>query len=448
MSSILFKDIDLIDANGTHTPHAYVGVRDGAIDYVGEVNPLTNPNSLTDTSVSVRSYEEAYDGRGKLLMPGLYNAHSHVPMTLLRGMGENMPLDRWLNDAIFPFEALITDRDAYYATLAGIAEMIRFGVVSFTDMYYYSEARAKAIIESGAKCNLGHSVLDFDPDISYEDIPEAAKNESLFKDYHGAGDGRLLIDFNLHAEYTSTQKVVEGLAQAAKEAGVRMQVHVAETASEVQGCKERRNGRTPVEYLADCGLFDAPTTAAHCVWLTENDRRILAEKNVFVATCPASNAKLGSGIAEVTAMRDAGITVALGTDGVASNNSHNMFKDMYLLALMERAQKTTPLGLSSSDLIQIATRNGALSQGRENCGDIAVGNHADLIVLDIDTPWMVPASDLAGALIYSAQGSDVVLTMVDGEVLYRNGEYLTIDIERALAEVAQSRARIIGELSR
>lgn len=486
MSSILFCDIDLIDAQGNHTPHAYVGVKDDVIVYVGTEDPQTaDAAGSLDAQVSSdnqalsgaetssdaheglgahavssmysvsgahtvssvpTTYDETYDGRGKILMPGLYNAHSHVPMTLLRGLGENMPLDRWLNEAIFPFEALLTDNDSYHATLAGIAEMLRFGVVSFTDMYYHSEARAQAIIESGAKCNLGHSVLDFDPDISYDEIPEAAKNQDLIKEFHGAAKGRLLVDFNLHAEYTSTAKVAQGLAQAAKEAGVRMQVHVCETASEVEGCKERHNGMTPVEYLAECGIFDVPTTAAHCVWLTDNDRAILADEGVFVATCPASNAKLGSGIAEVVAMREAGITVALGTDGVASNNNHNMFKDMYLLSLMERAHNHTPLGLSSADLVQIATRNGALSQGRNNCGDIVVGNKADLVVLDADTPWMRPADDLVGALIFSAQGSDVVLTMVDGKVLYKDGEFLTIDVARALAEVTASRKRILAQL--
>lgn len=450
MGSILFCDIDLIDAQGNHMPHAYVGVHEDVIVYVGTEDPRnTDLVGLSDTHVPSdvsTTYNETYDGRGKILMPGLYNAHSHVPMTLLRGLGENLPLDRWLNEAIFPFEALMTDNDSYYATLAGIAEMLRFGVVSFTDMYYHSEARAKAIIESGAKCNLGHSVLDFDPSISYDEIPESAKNQELIAQFNGAANGRLLVDFNLHAEYTSTQKVAEGLAQAAKEAGVRMQVHVCETASEVEGCKERHNGMTPVEYLAQCGIFDVPTTAAHCVWLTDNDRAILADKGVFVATCPASNAKLGSGIAQVKAMLDAGITVALGTDGVASNNNHNMFKDMYLLALMERAEQRTPLGLSAADIIRIATLNGALSQGRSDCGAITVGNKADLVVLNADTPWMRPADDLAGALIYSAQGSDVVLTMVDGEVLYKDGEFLTIDIEHALAEVGASRKRILNQL--
>ena len=146
------------------------------------------------------------------------------------------------------------------------------------------------------------------------------------------------------------------------------------------------------------------------------------------------------------AMREAGITVALGTDGVASNNAHNMIRDMYLLALMQRAQNCTPLGLRAGEVIEIATLNGALSQGREKCGDIVVGNKADLVVLDADTPWMVPADDKAAAVVYSAQGSDVVLTMVDGEVLYREGEYLTIDIERALYEVQDSRRRIVSQL--
>lgn len=443
MPSVLFCDIDLINAKGWHMPHAYVGVRDGRIDYVGSNDPTAL--SLEDPSHRT-PYAQRYDGRGKLLMPGLYNAHSHVPMTLLRGLGENLPLDRWPNEAIFPVEAHITDDDAYWATQVGIAEMLRFGVVSCTDMYLNSEPRAKATIESGFKCNVGHSVMDFDPDITYDRLPESKKNQELLKAFHGAADGRVLIDFNLHAEYTSTPQVARGLAQAAKEMGVRMQVHVSETAAEVEGCKERHNGMTPVEYMLDCGVFDVPTTAAHCVWVNDNDRRILSEKGVFVATCPASNAKLGSGVADVIALCKAGITVTLGSDGVASNNNHNMFKDMYLLALMQRAHEHTPLGLSSADIIEMATRNGALSQGRKDCGDVVVGNRADLIVLDIDTPWMTPDTDLPGALIYSAQGSDVVLTMVDGEVLYRNGEYLTIDVERAMANLKESRARILTEL--
>lgn len=444
MSSQLFCDIDLLDAQGTHTPHAYVGVRGNTIEYVGTTDPRNHtPESEAGAA---RHYDEVYDGRGKLLMPGLYNAHSHVPMTLLRGMGENMSLDAWLNDAIFPFEACMTHDDAYHAMLLGIAEMVRFGVVSCSDMYYHSDARAQAVLESGIKCNMGHSVLNFDPTKTYDDLPEASLNQTLLKNYHGAGGGRLLVDFNLHAEYTSTRPVVEGLAHAAKDAGVRMQVHLSETYSEVEECRGR-HGLSPVEYLAECGLFDVPTTAAHCVWVDGQDRAILAEKGVVVATCPASNAKLGSGVAPVQEMRNAGVAVALGTDGVASNNAQNMFRDMYLLALMQRAHNCTPMGLSSAQLIHVATRNGALSQGRHDCGDIKEGYRADLVVLDIDTPWMQPCDDRAGALVYSAQGSDVVLTMVDGCVVYKDGSYPTIDIEFSAAEVCAARKRIISQLS-
>lgn len=433
MGSFLFEDISMVDHRGAAFAHRWVGVSEGRIDYIGDHAPSG-------------SYDEHYDGSGKLLMPGLYNAHAHVPMTLLRGRGENLPLDRWLNEAIFPFEDLIEDSDAYYASLLGIAEMLRFGVVSFSDMYYHSDARARAIIESGIKCNLGDSVICFDPDASYADLPHASLNERLIREYHGAADGRLLVDYNLHAEYTSTERVVRTLAEATLDQGLRMQVHVSETSSEVAACKERHDGKTPVRYLADCGLFDAPTTAAHCVWLEEGDFAILAEKGVFVATCPASNAKLGSGIADVAAMRAAGVNVALGTDGVASNNNHNMFSDMYLLALMQRAGDCTPVGLSAEDVIHVSTRCGALSQGRTDCGCIEEGCRADLIVLDVDTPWMQPLGSVASNLVYSAQGSDVVLTMVDGSVAYRDGVYPTIDVERAQYETCRARDAILAKL--
>lgn len=432
MSSILFADIALLDEQGTYRPHTYVGVRDSRIDYVGQTMPT-------------QAYGEIYDGRGKLLMPGLYNAHAHAPMTLLRGRGENLPLHRWLDEAVFPFEDELSDEDVYYGTLLGIAEMLRFGTVSFSDMYYHSDARAEAVLDSGIKCNLSHSIVSFDPSQAYRDIPQYAINEHLVSAYHHAGDDKLLVDFSLHAEYTSTPQVVADFAQATREAGLRMQVHVSETAKEVEECRRRHN-MTPVAYLDSAGLFDVPTTAAHCVALDDEDFAILAAKEVTVATCPASNAKLGSGIADVARMRAEGIPVALGTDGVASNNNHNMFSDMYLLALMQRAERRDPVGLPVGEVISIATRNGALSQGRDDCASVAIGMKADLLVMDIDTPWMNPVEDMASNVVYAAQGSDVVLTMVDGVVLYRDGLYPTIDVERVTFEVCRARERIVSAL--
>lgn len=436
MSSFLFADISLLNEKGEYFPHKYVGVSQSCIDYIGSEDPRI-ANGV--------DYDEVFDGRGKLLMPGLYNAHSHVPMTLLRGRGENLALQPWLYDSIFPFEAEIQEEDSYYATLLGIAEMLRFGVVSFSDMYYQSDARAKAVLESGIKANIGHSISHFGEDIPYSELPVCALNKRLIKDYHGKGEGRLLIDFNLHSEYTTTPLVASGLAEAALDAGVRIQVHVSETEQEIADCRARHN-QSPVVYLAERGIFDVSCTAAHCTYLDEEDLRILSDKGVFVATCPASNAKLGSGIADIMKMKEHGITICLGTDGVASNNNLNMFKDMYLLALMHRAYYRNPEGMSSNDIITISTRNGALSQGRNDCGEIKVGNKADLVALDIDTPWMTPVDSMSSNVVYSLEGSDVVLTMVDGRVCYRNGEYLTIDIERVMDEVSRSRESILTRL--
>lgn len=433
MSSMLFADIDLVNEKGIHTPHAYVGVTGDRIDYVGTTKPEA-------------AYDSVYNGNGKVLMPALYNAHSHLPMVLMRGCGENLPLDRWLNEAIFPVEEHLTEDYSYAAMLLGIAESLRFGVVSFTDMYYNSDARARAALESGVKLNVGHSILNSDETAHFHDLPEYSVDKQLIRHYNEAGNGRIKVDFNLHAEYTSTRPVAEEVAQAAKEAGLRIQVHASETKDEVRGCKERHDGMTPVAYLADCGILDVPATVAHCVWLEQDDYRILAEKRAFVATCPASNAKLGSGIADVLGMRKAGITVALGTDGVASNNNHNMFKDMYLLAMMQRAQLCTPVALSAAEIIEIATRNGALSQGRDDCGLIAPGAKADLIVLTTDTPWFQPVDSLVSNLVYSAQGSDVVLTMVDGSVLYRDGEFLSIDVEKAIADTCAASKAMMAQI--
>lgn len=429
---MLFSRIGIINEDFAYVPDQYVATQGSRIVYVGPQKPEGDFGSV-------------YDGAGKVLMPGMYNIHAHAPMTLLRGYAENLPLDRWLNEMVFPFEAKMTDEDVYPATQLAIAEMLRFGTVSFSDMYYFNDARARAVVESGIKCNLCESALDF-AGKSYYDLPLNQENQRIIKQWHGAADGRLLIDYCLHAEYTSHPTLVSSLAQATKEAGVRMQVHVSETKSEVEGCKER-HGMTPPAYLASLGLFDQPTTAAHCVWLEEGDFAILREKGVTIATNPASNAKLGSGIMELSRALDEGINVGLGTDGPASNNNHNMFQDLYLMMLMDRARRSDPVGVSPEQALRIATLNGARAQGREDTGAIEEGNRADLCVLNVDVPWMQPYGDsLVGHLAYAAQGSDVVLTMVDGEVLYKDGEYLTIDVERAAFEVEASRKRIVSEL--
>ena len=429
---MLFEHIGIIDGDFAYKADCFVGVRGDTIAYVGQQAPAED-------------FGGRYDGTGKVLLPGLVNAHSHAPMTLMRGYAENLALDDWLNTMIFPFEAKMTDDEVYPATLLAIAEMLRFGTTSFSDMYYFSDTRARAVLESGIKCNLCDTLIDF-AGTPYAQMEMSKVNEHLHQSYHGAGGGRLLIDMGLHAEYTSTPIAVSTFAQATREKGLRVHVHVSETRKEVEDCKGRHDGMTPVAYLEAMGVFDNPTTAAHCVWLEPDDFAILAKHGVTVATNPISNAKLGSGIADERGLAAAGVRVAIGTDSVASNNNLNMWQDLNAFALLARAKGCNPVGIAPADVLKAATLNGALAQGRADTGAIAEGKRADLCVVDVDVPWMQPVSDMVSNLVYSAQGSDVVLTMVDGQVLYRDGEWPTIDVERAMHETARGREAVLARL--
>jgi 5-methylthioadenosine/S-adenosylhomocysteine deaminase len=225
-----------------------------------------------------------------------------------------------------------------------------------------------------------------------------------------------------------------------------MQVHISETRSEHEGCKERHEGRTPVAYFNDLGLFESPTTAAHCVWVDEIDRAILREKGVTVASCPVSNLKLASGVANTPAFMEAGVAVAIGTDSVASNNSLNFIEEMKFFALVNKERRGDPTLVTPRETVRAATLVGALSQGRDDCGLIDVGFRADLAVMDLSPPGMHPVFDLCNNIVYSASGGEIALTVVDGEVVYDDGEYPTIDVERAVQETEKACRAIEAEL--
>lgn len=433
---MLFADIDLLDENLDYRTHQWVGVKEGRIAYVGDAAPMGE---------DVASYGETYDGRGKLLMPAFYNAHAHAPMTLLRGYAENLPLHAWLNDKVFPFEDHITPEDCYWGTLLSCAEMARYGCVSFSDMYYHMEEGARAALDAGIKMNLSDSLLAFNGE-GLDELPVKAQNSRLLQDLQGAGDGRIVVDCNIHAEYTSNPRAVADLVAFAKECGIRVQVHVSETQSEHEECKGRHDGLTPVRYFDSLGLFDLPVTAAHCVWVDDGDIDILADRGVFVAANPASNMKLGSGFAPVPKMLERGVKVCLGTDGMASNNNHDLMQDLYLLALLYKGSTHDPSVVTPKQALAAATRMGALSQGRDDCGYVAVGAKADLCVLDTSGPSWSPMTNPLVNVVYAGHGADVCLTMCDGEVVYRDGVYPTLDVERAKAEVNARTKRIIGEL--
>lgn len=436
---MLITNIDIIDENFEYRPNCNIGIKEGVIDRISS-------DPINDADL----YGEVYDGAGKIAVPALYNAHAHAPMTLLRGYAENLPLDRWLNEKCWPFEAKMTSEDNYWATLLACAEMARYGVVSFSDMYYATPERAKAADEAGLKANLCEGLLAFEPK-PYSEYPICAQNEEYVHTLHGMADGRIRIDYNIHAEYTSNEQVCRDIVEILKGNGLRLHLHLSETKKEVEECKERHDGLSPVEYFDSIGAFDVPCTAAHCVWLSENDLDILQRKDVFVANNPVSNMKLGSGFAPIPEMLKRGINVCLGSDGMASNNNHNLFSDIYVMSLIYKGETLDPTAIEPAQALRAASRTGALSQGRDDCGLIKEGYRADICLMDATGPQWCPMTDPIYNVVYAGDGSDVVLTLCDGKVVYDGNaspenRFPGIDIEAVKNEVASRAKRIISEL--
>ena len=268
-------------------------------------------------------FDREKDMSGKLLLPGLVNAHTHAAMTLLRGVGTDLPLQKWLFDSVFPVEARLTAEDIRVGTALALLEMLACGTTSFTDMYFFPWETAKLVADSGIKANLCYPVQAFDPADTYEKNESARKLEQFYADWHNAADGRIRVDGCLHAEYTCNADVAAGTAAWSRQAGVRMHIHLSETKSEHENCLAKY-GKTPAQWMNDLGVFDVPCTAAHCVWVTAEDRALLRRRGVSVAHNPTSNMKLGSGFAPIPELLAEGVNVALGTDGAASNNNLNM----------------------------------------------------------------------------------------------------------------------------
>lgn len=429
---MLFKDIAILDENFNYKENMYVGVSGDKILYVGETDPELD-------------FGEVYQGKGKLLMPGFFNIHAHSPMTLMRGYGENMQLQDWLFNRIFPFEAHLTGESVYYATLLAMAESLKNGIVSTSDMYYLCEDMIKAADEAGCKMNVSRSITNFE-DVALSETIAGIEMKSLFKNYNGASEGKITVEMSLHGEYTNTERTAFELAELAKSLDAGMHVHVSETKKETEECKERHGGKTPVEYLADLGFFDTRTVAAHCVHLEENDFEILKKKNVHVAVNATSNLKLASGVCNVAGLLNKGINVGIGTDSVASNNNLDFLEEMKIFAIAPKMYYNNPSEITVKQVISAATRSGALAQGRRDSGILKEGMKADLIVVDISSCHMQPAYDVLANLVYSASGADVIMTMVDGKILYNSGEFKTLDIEKVIFNVRRETENILNKL--
>lgn len=386
---------------GAHISSDEVWTDGGSIAYIGPA-----PEELPE-------FERQIDLRGDLLMPGFKNAHTHTAMTFLRSCADDMPLDRWLNEQVFPREVRLTDEMVYVFSVLGIMEYLTSGVTSSFDMYFHNEAYVRANTDTGFRTVLCASMNDFDSD------PTNVEREFLrYNDYNELVSYRL----GIHAEYTTSVERIRYMASLAEKYKAPCFTHLCETRRETEDCI-RRTGKTPAKYLDELGFFNYGGGAFHCVYLSEDDVRLFREKGLWAVTCPASNLKLASGIAPIQRYIDAGLKLAIGTDGAASNNALDMFREMYLVTALQKYLLDDATACDAEKVLEMACVGGARAMGLDCCDDIAVGKKADLIVIDLSRPNMQPIHNIEKNLVYSGSKENVRLTMVNGRVLYENGSF-------------------------
>ncbi len=434
--NILLKGVDVFDANFEIVKNTNVAIAGDTISYIG-----TDKKAIDLFLESHKGDIETYGMQGHLIAPALYNAHNHSPMTVLRGVGSGLSLHDWLNTAIFPIEDRMTADDAKIGVRLAIMEMLKCGTCSFSDMYFFADTICEEVISSGMKANVSRALVGFDRTENYFDSRYVRESIELFDKYHNSANGRVKVDFSVHAEYTSFPELVEKHSIECRARGANMHIHLSETQKETDECRAKY-GKSPVEYFADLGVFANNTTAAHCIWLDDSDIQILKQHNVSTVHNPTSNLKLGSGVMPLGSLLKAGVNVCLGTDGAASNNNMDMFEEIHLASLLHNGVNHDPTLIQPVDVLKMATIAGARAQGRQNAGSIAVGHKADLVAIDMNKPHLKPNLDTLALMTYSMNSNDVALTMIDGKIVYKNGEFLTIDTEEIDFLLAKSANRL------
>ncbi|MCR5651609.1 MAG: amidohydrolase [Lachnospiraceae bacterium] len=391
---------------------------------------------ITDDKISGIDKEPAgfkqdtmIDGSSFLVIPGLINAHTHSYMAPLRNIADDMPFMDWLLKGVNPVEDKMTGKDAYYGAMLAIIEMIMCGTTTFNDMQMHIHQTTKAVKESGMRAVISRGLVGSSYDRNDVRIKEALEEMEDGKDCD-----RLSFMLGPHAPYSCGPDYLRCVADLAKEKGLGIHIHLAESQTEIDNLKKEHNC-TAIEYAQKAGCFDVPAIAAHCIRVTDSDIEIMKEHNVSVVTNPASNMKLGNGFAPVPKFLEAGLNVAIGTDGAASNNSLNMFHEISLLALIHKGVALDPVCIGAEECLKIATENGAKALGLEGVtGKIKEGYKADLALLNLDTPSMIPQNNLISSLAYSANGSEVDTVIIDGRIVMQDREIKTIDTEKVFFE--------------
>jgi len=422
----LFSNISVVTMNETMEvlTDAFVGVTDGKVSYISKKPPEEQPSQIVD-------------GTGMVLMPGLINCHTHLTRTLFRGWADDCDEKTRLAQRLYPREELMDARAAKAAALLGIAESLRFGVTSVSDLSEQLDAVAQAVAESGIKANLARSTTMYlGEDFDFETYPACQELVEAVAKWHGHEDGRIKIDAAIQGEYTSDHHLWDALSEYAVNTGLGMQLHLSETKSEHEDCLDR-TGLTPAQVLDCHGIFSVPAQAARCAWLEPEDLRLLAKRKVSAVVCPLADQKLAAGQADLMAMVRAGMNVALGTESADCGNTLDLFAQMKAAALQAKAKSGDPEAVAAPAALLLATVCGARAQGRsKECGMIKLGCDADLIMVDFTQPHLIPCHNIVNNLVYAASGRDVVMTMVRGRILYAAGRYTTIDMNALMKELA------------
>jgi len=402
----------------------FISITDGEISALG---PMTD---LPDSSKASKTI----DARGHLAMPGLVNTHTHAPMSLFRGLADDLPLMTWLNEHIFPAEAKSVNREmVYWCSKLAAAEMILAGTTTVADGYFLEDSVAEAFTDYGIRSVVAQGVIDFPA----PGVPDPAQNVASASQFIDSWQGRnelIIPAVFCHSPYTCSPETLKKAKEMARQKNAKLFVHLAETKFEVEQMREQ-HGTTPVRYLDSIGILDNDTVCIHCVWLDEEEIEILAKSGAKVSTCPQSNMKLGSGIAPLQEMLSAGISIGLGTDGCASNNTLDLFSEMDLCAKLHKVRDLDPTALPAEIVLEMATLGGARVLGLEkDIGSLEPGKKADIVLLDVNQPHLQPFyhPDL---LVYAASGADVSTVIIDGKIVMQDRQILTQDINETMKKV-------------
>nr|WP_300003060.1 amidohydrolase [Tissierella sp.] len=423
--NILIKGIDIIPVNGKEDTikDTNLYIEEGIISHIGAL-------------IEGKTIEKTIDGKNKLLMPGLINAHTHLGMSLLRNFADDMNLNDWLTKKIWPMEDKLNGEDVYWGSLLSMSEMIMSGTTSFCDMYFFMDEVGRALETSGMRGVLTRGMIE-DPKNQIEKLNDT---KDLFKKWNNTLNERVKVMVAPHAPYTCSPEFLLKTIELSKELDTGIHIHLSETKSELENSL-KDFGKSPIEHMHDLGMFKRHTIAAHCVHVSDKDIEILAKNKVYPVNNPASNLKLASGFAPISKMLKKGIKVSLGTDGASSNNNLDMFKELNLASLINKAVDLDPLSVPANQAIEMATINGAYALGQDKeIGSIEVGKKADMILIDMDAPHLYPKHNQLSAISYSVSGSDVDTVIIDGKLVMENRQLKTMDIEK-IKYMAENRTR-------